>query len=85
ESARFSFLLAVPLILGVSLIKFFELLASPPSSELLVMLVIGFLTAYLSGLIAIKWLLGIIQQGRFDRFAYYCFGVGILGLIFSNI
>ncbi|NIR52338.1 undecaprenyl-diphosphate phosphatase [candidate division KSB1 bacterium] len=84
ESARFSFLLAVPLILGVTAYKLAELVATPPSNEEIFTLVLGCVMAYLSGLLAIKWLLGILQKNRLDLFAYYCFGVGIFGLIAYN-
>ncbi|MFQ5603198.1 MAG: undecaprenyl-diphosphate phosphatase [bacterium] len=76
DSARFSFLLAIPLILGVSLVKFFELLAAPPNMDQITTLIVGSISAYLSGLVAIKWLLGVLKKGRFSRFAYYCFAVG---------
>ncbi len=80
EAARFSFLLAIPLILGVTLMKSLEIVSNPPESMELFHYAVGSLAAYLSGLWAIKWLVGIVQQGRFDRFAYYCFTVGIIGL-----
>ncbi|MFQ5823148.1 MAG: undecaprenyl-diphosphate phosphatase [bacterium] len=82
ESARFSFLLAVPLIIGASLMQGFELISHFHSGEEFVTIVVGTITAYLSGLLAIRWLMGVIQHGRFDRFAYYCFSIGIIGLIY---
>jgi undecaprenyl-diphosphatase len=85
ESARFSFLLAVPLITGVTVIKGTELIVNPPSGEELLSLLLGSIFAFLSGLIAIKWLLGIVQRSRIDRFAYYCFAIGILGLLIYRL
>lgn len=82
ESARFSFLLAIPVILGASVEQGFELIAQFPSGEKLFMIGVGTITAYLSGLFAIKWLMGLIQQGRFDRFAYYCLSIGTIGLVY---
>ncbi|MFQ5639685.1 MAG: undecaprenyl-diphosphate phosphatase [bacterium] len=85
ESARFSFLLAVPLILGVTGLKFFELLANPLSFDQTLTLIIGCVASYASGLLAIKWLLSLVQKGKFDRFAYYCITVGILGVILFSL
>ena len=85
ESARFSFLLAVPLIFGVTVIKVIELIAVPPSNQAILLLVLGSISAYVSGLLAIQWLMGVVRKGRLDRFAYYCFGVGFLGLLLLNI
>ena len=83
EAARFSFLLTVPLISGVVLIKSIEMFEHPPGSDELWYFGVGCLAAYISGLWAIKWIVGVVQQGRFDRFAYYCFAVGAIGLIFN--
>lgn len=80
EAARYSFLLAVPLILGVTLLQSLELMADPPTTQELVYYGVGCLTAFLSGLWAIKWLLTLVQGGRFARFAYYCFTIGAVGL-----
>ena len=44
-------------------------------------LFVGTIAAYISGTIALKWLLGVIRRGRLDRFAYYCYTIGVVGLI----
>jgi len=80
ESARYSFLLAVPLILGVTLVKSFELATESLSLHLVISYLIACFTAFISGLWAIKWLLKIVQNKKFDRFAYYCFAIGFIGL-----
>ncbi|RMF66079.1 MAG: undecaprenyl-diphosphate phosphatase [Calditrichaeota bacterium] len=81
EAARFSFLLAVPLIFGATLLKSLELFRDPPGAGQLLVILLGMVTAYLSGLFAIKWLLAVIRRDRFDRFAYYCFALGLAGLL----
>ncbi len=81
ESVRFSFLLAVPLISGVTILQVFELIAGPPSGDEIFLLIVGSVFAYFSGLVALRWLLRIVQTRRIDRFGYYCLGVGLLGLL----
>jgi undecaprenyl-diphosphatase len=81
EAARFSFLLILPAILGATILKGAELLQTGLLSQEAVTLLVGTLAAYGSGAIALKWLLGVIRRGRLDRFAYYCYAVGIAGLI----
>jgi len=81
EAARYSFLMVIPLIFGATLLQSFKMLANPPSASEALVLGIGCLSAYLSGLWAIKWLLAVVQHGRFARFAYYCFALGTLGLV----
>ena len=82
EAATFSFLLSIPIILGATVLEVGDLVAHPPTREALVPLVVGACTAYVSGVVAIRWLLGILQGGRLDRFAYYCWGLGAMGLLF---
>ena len=82
KAAEFSFLLSLPAILGASALKLNDVLnESNPSSELWVYL-IGMILAFMSGCLAIKFLLKVIRKGRFEFFGYYCFLVGSLSLIF---
>ncbi|MDA0747050.1 MAG: undecaprenyl-diphosphate phosphatase [bacterium] len=80
EAATFSFLLSIPVILGATVLKVGELVVHPPAQEALVALGAGTVAAYISGILAIRWLLALLQGGRLDRFAYYCWAVGVLGL-----
>lgn len=81
-SARFSFLLALPVILGAAALKVGELVGEPPASGVVLTYIVGICSAYVSGLIAIKVLLDILKKGRFSWFAYYCFLVGALSIFF---
>jgi undecaprenyl-diphosphatase len=81
EAARFSFLLALPVILGACVVEGKELLQTGVPSQEAVTLFIGTIAAYVVGVIALKWLLGVIRRGRLDWFAYYCYAVGLAGLI----
>ena len=80
EAAEFSFLLSLPVILGATMVKAGELAAQPPGWESIAPLLTGTLVAYLSGVIAIRWLLYLMRGRRLDRFAYYCWAVGLVGL-----
>jgi undecaprenyl-diphosphatase len=81
EAARFSFLMALPVILGACLVEGRELLHTGIPREESATLLIGTICAFCVGIIALKWLLGVIRRGRLDRFAYYCYAVGLAGLI----
>ncbi|HFE53457.1 MAG TPA: undecaprenyl-diphosphate phosphatase [Bacteroidetes bacterium] len=82
EAARFSFLLALPAIFGAAVLKSVELARTGISHHEELVLAVGAVTAYVAGVVALKWLLGVIRRGRLDRFAYYCFAVGVLGILF---
>lgn len=83
RSAEFSFLLALPAILGAGLIEGLELIGASGalSGVGLPALLIGGGTAFISGYIAIFFLLRVLQRGRFDRFAWYVAALGLVGLI----
>jgi undecaprenyl-diphosphatase len=44
----------------------------------------GFFAAFLSGLAAVYLVLAMIKKGRFQSFAYYCFVVGVAGMIYFS-
>jgi undecaprenyl-diphosphatase len=82
RAARFSFLMAVPVIFGATLLKTRDLLQQPPPVSTLVTLLAGTLVAAVSGYLALRLLLSILKRGRLSLFAYYCFVVGVLGILF---
>lgn len=82
DAARFSFLMAVPAILGATFLNTFDLLAVGIDTNFIIILLIGTVVAYISGFIAIKTLFKIIRKGKLFWFAPYCLILGILGLLF---
>lgn len=81
QAARFSFLMVVPLILG-KIAK--DLLDG--SAELHVQaqglpLAAGFISAFLVGLLACRWMIAVVRQSRLRYFAYYCLAAGTLAII----
>lgn len=82
QAARFSFLLSVPVIAGATVLKTKELIEHGFSVQYLIPIVIGTVVAFLSGYLSIKFLLKIIEKGRFSIFAIYCLFVGTVGILF---
>ncbi len=76
DAARFSFLISIPAILGAVLLEVKEggVYFTSHLNEVL----IGFLAAAISGYGVIKWLMGVIQKGRFSMFGYYCLFAGLV-------
>jgi undecaprenyl-diphosphatase len=72
----------LPVIFGATVLEAKELLAVPLLAERFLILFVGTIVAAISGYIAIKLVLGILQKKKFSWFAYYCFLVGILGILF---
>ena len=77
SSAKFSFLMVVPLIFG-KVAK--DLLDGNIFSEAINLgpLVIGFFAAFFTGLIACKWMIGIVKESKLKYFSYYCFIIAVI-------
>ena len=84
EAARFSFLMVVPLILGVILKKSLDL-DGLPSSINYTYFGIGFITAFITGILACKWMIALVKKAKLKYFAYYCFAVGGIAIIYTSI
>ncbi|MDD4775162.1 MAG: undecaprenyl-diphosphatase UppP [Syntrophomonas sp.] len=79
-AARYSFLVAIPVILGAGLVHLKDLSAEGISGSIIPYLV-GPLTAALFGFIAIKIVMNLVRDGRLSVFAWYCWGVGTLTIL----
>jgi len=79
--ARFSFLMMIPATIGAIGLKGVSPASHASLSSLVVLL--GTVIAFLTGYVSLRFLLNLIQRGRFYGFAYYCWGVGALSVILS--
>jgi len=79
EAARFSFLMVVPLIFG-KIAK--DLLDDSFSAASVNMteLGVGFIAAFITGLIACTWMIALVKKSQLKYFSYYCFVVAIIGI-----
>jgi undecaprenyl-diphosphatase len=81
EAARFSFLLATPIILAAGLLEVPSLGTDGPTA----LVAVG--AAIVSGIVAYasaRFLLRYLRLGRLDPFAYYCAALGVAGLVFIH-
>lgn len=81
SAARFSFLLAAPIILGTGVVHIFDLIETGVSSSELLPMVVGFVAALVSGYLVIRWLLGFLRSRSTAVFSIYCVAAGALCLI----
>ena len=80
KAARFSFLMVIPLIFG----KIFKDLFSGEltyESAQFSSLSLGFIAAFLSGLVACTWMIRLVKNSQLKYFAYYCSLVGIIAIL----
>ncbi len=81
---RFAFLMVLPPILGATLIKTLDLLHKPAAMEAMTLpLAVAFVAAYVSGVVACRWMIRLVQKSKLIYFAYYCVLVGLVALIFE--
>ena len=87
--AQFSFRMVSPPILGEALLDMVKAAKDgfgAAFGDLSVMaLVVGFVAAFISGIVACKWMIGIVRRGKLIYFAYYCLAVGAVTLAYHFI
>jgi undecaprenyl-diphosphatase len=82
-AAKFSFLLSIPVILGAGLTEIGDLGVNLDANSYVY--IAGFLAAFMSGYLGIKVLIKFIKEKSLDLFAYYCWIVGILVILYVFI
>ncbi len=80
EIARFSFLMVLVPVLGAN---FLEIVTGSVdiSGSGIGILLIGFITSFVSGYIACKWMISLVKRSKLIWFSVYCTIVGLLAII----
>ena len=81
--ASFSFLMVIPLILGKITKDLLDGALALKDDQLLI-LIGGFTAAFLTGIVACKWMISLVQKAQLKYFAYYCFVIGTMA-IFTDL
>ena len=71
SSARFAFLMGIPVIAGATLWKMRNLVTDPPTGDQFGVLIVGMLSAALFGLLAISFLLRYLRTHDLSIFIVY--------------
>lgn len=80
--ANFSFLMVLPVLAGAMLLELIEIMETGIEYAAVLNLIVGFLASFLSGYFALKYLIILLKREKFHYFSYYCWAVGITGLIY---
>ncbi|MDH5476469.1 MAG: undecaprenyl-diphosphate phosphatase, partial [Cyclobacteriaceae bacterium] len=85
KATKFSFLMVLPPILGAMLLKIKQIIEQPELANHVdvSVLSVGFLAAFISGIIACAWMVNIVKRGKLIYFAIYCILIGLTVIIFS--
>ena len=87
-AAEFSFFLAIPVMLGASLLKIakyaMESGLSFTATEIMT-LIVGVVTAFFVSLISIKFLMNFVRRHSFESFGWYRIALGVIVLVYFFI
>ncbi len=87
EVAKFSFLMVLIPILGEAMLDVLKMMKGDEISAYASIsptaMLCGFTTAFVSGAIACRWMIGIVKRGKLIYFAYYCIAIGIIAIVYS--
>ncbi len=85
EAAKFSFLMVILPILAANFLDLMDMGSEIAETATLVpigwpALLVGFIAAFGSGLLACKWMMSIVRNGKLLYFGIYCLIVGIIAI-----
>lgn len=84
RAARFSFLMVVPLILG-KMAKDILDGAFETTNGSIMNYGVGFIAAFVTGIIACTWMIKLVKKSKLKYFAFYCFIVGAIAIVYSIV
>ena len=80
DTARFSFLLAIPAISGAGLITAIDMLDQPVLISFNIMFA-ALASSFVVGYLSLKWFLRILENGKLHFFGFYCIAIGLIILL----
>ncbi len=80
--ANFSFLMVLPVLAGAMILEVKEVAETGIQYAEVTALFAGFLASFLSGYLALSYLIKLLKREKFHYFAYYCWAVGIAGVFY---
>ena len=81
KSAEFSFIIAIPVLTGV-IVKYFLNLEWDSISISINYLFLGLIISFITGLLSLRWLISLLEKGKFWYFGLYCIFIGLISLLF---
>ena len=80
EIAKFSFLMVLVPVIGANLVEMKSGEFTTGGTSFMVILA-GFVTAFISGYFACKWMINLVKKGNLGWFAVYCVAIGIFSIL----
>ena len=80
DIAKFSFLMVLLPIIGANLVEMKSGDFSTEGTSVFV-IITGFVTAFIAGYFACKWMINLVKKGNLIWFAVYCMIVGVFSIL----
>ncbi len=80
DIAKFSFLMVLIPVIGANLLEMKSGDLTTEGTSFIVILT-GFVTAFISGYLACKWMISLVKKGNLIWFAVYCLAIGLFTLL----
>ena len=84
-AVKFSFLLSIPAIVGSTIVTLFDAFSEGIDWSAVPAYLVGMVVAAVVGYLSLQLLKRIVLADSFGKFAYYCWGAGIVSLILSLV
>jgi undecaprenyl-diphosphatase len=80
DIAKFSFLMVLVPVIGANLVEMKSGEFTTGGTSFMVILA-GFITAFISGYFACKWMINLVKKGNLGWFAVYCIAIGVFSIL----
>ncbi len=80
-AVRFSFIMSLPAVLGATILEVADAVQEGVDFTMLPKYLVGMVIAAVSGYFAIKLVNLLADKGKFGKFSYYCWVVGVITII----
>ncbi len=84
KAARFSFIMVLPLILGKMAKDILDGAFNDVSGGLTIY-IIGFIAAFITGILACTWMIKLVKNSKLKYFAIYCAVVGLIAIVYQFV
>lgn len=79
---RFSFLLYIPVSLGITILSVDNIISDPNFDKLMILYLLAFMASIIATFYALKWFMNVMAKGNLKYFSLYCFVVGTIVIVF---
>jgi len=83
DIAKFSFLMVMIPIIGANIVEMTTGEITTEGTSFFIILT-GFITAFISGYLACKWMINLVKKGNLFWFAVYCVLVGVFSILLGQ-